>query len=137
LLDRIAGRIARVTADWAYDGTPTYRTIAAHGDDIEVKIPPHSTAAVLSGGVGPPSQRDRHLKTITEQGRLTWQAATDYGRRSLVETTMYRYKALIGTRLRARGFATQQTEAGIGVAVLNQMLAAGRPKSVPRQTVIA
>ena len=64
-------------------------------------------------------------------------AATNYGRRSLVETTMGRYKTLIGTRLRARGFAAQQTEAAIGVAVLNQMLAAGRPKSVRRQTVIA
>ena len=30
----------------------------------------------------------------------------------------------------ARGFAAQQTEAAIGVAVLNQMLMAGRPDSV-------
>jgi len=29
-----------VTADGAYDGAPTYATIAAHGDDIEVVIPP-------------------------------------------------------------------------------------------------
>ena len=135
LLDRIAGQVVRVTADGAYDGAPTYRTIAAHGGDIEVVIPPRSTA-VPSGEPGPPTQRDRHLKTITEQGRLAWQAATNYGRRSLVETTMGRYKTLIGTRLRARGFAAQQTEAGIGVAVLNQMLAAGRPKSVRRQRVI-
>ncbi len=74
---------------------------------------------------------------IAERGRLAWQAATDYGRRSLVETTMGRYKALIGPRLRARGFAAQQTEAAIGVAVLNRMLAAGRPKSVPLRRVIA
>ncbi len=33
---------------------------------------------------------------IAEQGRLSWQVATDYGQRSLVETTMGRYKALIG-----------------------------------------
>ena len=32
----------------AYDGGPTYTTIAAHGDDIEVVISPRSTA-VLSG----------------------------------------------------------------------------------------
>ena len=70
-------------------------------------------------------------------GRLAWQKATDYGKRSLVETTMGRYKALIGPRLRARGFAAQQTEAAIGVAVLNRMLAAGRPKSVRGQAAIA
>jgi hypothetical protein len=39
---------------------------------------------------------------------------------------MGRYKTLIGPRLRARGFAAQQTEAAIGVAVLNWMLVAGR-----------
>ena len=46
------------------------------------------------------------------------------------------YKMLIEHRLRARGFAAQQTEAGIGVAVLNQMLAARRPKSIRRQRVV-
>jgi len=69
--------------------------------------------------------------------RLGWQVATDYGQRSLVETTMGRYKALIGPRLRARGFAAQQTEATIGVAALNRMLAAGGPDSVRRQPIIA
>ena len=50
---------------------------------------------------------------------------------------MGRYKALIGPRLRARGFAAQQTEATIGVPVLNRMLAAGRPKSFRVQRIIA
>ena len=129
LLDQIDGPIAQVMADGAYDGDPTYQTIAAHGDGIEVVIPPRSTA-VPSGELGAPTQRDGHLKMITEQGRLAWQVATGYGQRALVETTMGRYKALIGPRLRARGFVAQQTEAAIGVAVLNRMLAAGRPESV-------
>ena len=136
LLDQIDGQIVRVTADGAYDGDPTYQTIAVHGDSIEVVIPPRSTA-VPSGEPGPPTQRDRHLAMIAERGRLAWQAATDYGRRALIETTMSRYKALIGPRLRARGFAAQQTEAAIGVVVLNRMLAAGRPKSVRCQRASA
>jgi len=135
LLDRIDGRIVRVTADGAYDGAPTYETIAAHGDGIEVVIPPRSTA-VPSGELGSPTQRDRHLAMITEQGRLAWQVATNYGQRALVETTMGRYKALVGPRLRARGFAAQQTEAAIGVAVLNRMLTAGRPESVRCQRIV-
>jgi hypothetical protein len=136
LLDQIDVGMAKVTADGAYDGAPTYATIAARGDDIEVVIPPRSTA-VPSDELGPPTQRDCHLKMITEHGRLAWQKATDYGRRSLVETTMGRYKALIGPRLRARGFAAQQTEVAVGVLVLNRMLVAGRPDSVRRQPVIA
>jgi hypothetical protein len=47
-LTQIDGEIAKVTADGAYDGAPTYATISAHGDDIEVVIPPRSTA-VASG----------------------------------------------------------------------------------------
>src|SRR3954462_15104463 len=135
LLDQIDEPIVQVTADGAYDGAPIYQTIAAHGDGIEVVIPPRATA-VPSGEEGSPTQRDRHLAMIAEQGRLAWPVATGYGQRSLVETTMGRYKALIGPRLRARGCAAQQTEAAIGVAVLNRMLAAGRPDSVRRQPVI-
>jgi Transposase DDE domain len=130
LLVQIDGRIARVTADGAHDGAPSYAAIAAHGNDIEVVIPPRSTA-VPRDELGPLAQRDRRLEMITKRGRLAWQKATDYGQRSLVETTMGRYKALIGSRPRARGFAAQQTEAAIGVAALmSRMLEAGCPDSV-------
>jgi hypothetical protein len=50
---------------------------------------------------------------------------------------MGRYKALIGSRLRARGFAAQQTEVAVGVPVLNRRLAGGCPESVRRQRVSA
>jgi hypothetical protein len=85
LLDQIDAQIAEVVADSAYDSAPTYRAIATHGDDIDVVIPPRSTA-VPSGG--PPTQPDRHLAVIAERGRLAWQVATNYGRRALLETTM-------------------------------------------------
>lgn len=133
LLDRIEAPIARVTADGAYDGAPTYHAIAAHGDGITVVIPPRATA-VRGCEIGPPSQRDRHIETIAARGRLGWQTATGYGQRAKAETTMGRYKGLIGPRLRARSFAGQQTEAAIGVAVLNRMLGAGRPDSVRRSS---
>jgi hypothetical protein len=99
-------------------------------------IPARSTA-VSGSEAGPLAQRDRHLEMITDQGRLAGQEAIGKGLRALVETTMGRYKALIGPRLPARGFPLQQTEAAIGVEVLNCMLASGRPKSVRCQRVSA
>ena len=63
LLDHIDRPIGRVMADGAYDGAPTYRTIATYGDDIGVVIPPRSTA-VASGEPGPPTQRDHHLRLL-------------------------------------------------------------------------
>ena len=87
LLDQIDDPIGQVTADGAYDGDPIYQTIAAYGDGIEVVVPPRATA-VPGGEEGSPIQRDRHLAMIAKPGRLAWQAATGYSRRSLVETTM-------------------------------------------------
>ena len=69
LLDQIDDPIAQVTADGAYDGAPTYQTIAARGDDIEVVIPPRSTA-VPSGEPGPPTQRDGHLAIL--RNKAAW-----------------------------------------------------------------
>jgi hypothetical protein len=43
---------------------------------------------------------------------------------------MGRYKRIIGPQLRAQPFAGQQTEAAIGVAVLNRMLEVIYPDSV-------
>ena len=136
LLAQVAEKIKKVTADGAYDGAPTYRTIARYGDDIEVVIPPRKTA-VSGTESSSPNQRDRHLEMINTEGRLAWQEATGYGQRARVETTMGRYKSIIGPRLKSRGFAAQETEAVIGVAVLNRMLAAGRPNSVRSHKVPA
>ncbi|MET3139409.1 transposase [Undibacterium sp. GrIS 1.2] len=136
LLDQVDEEINQVMVDGAYDGAPTYQLIAQYGGDIEVVIPPRKTA-VLSMESRSPSQRNRHLNKITTEGRLAWQEATGDGQRALVETTMGRYKSIIGPRLRARRFGAQQAEAAIGVAVLNRMLSAGRPNFVRSQTVPA
>jgi hypothetical protein len=51
--------------------------------------------------------------------------------------TTHRHAHLQDDPLRACGFAAQQTEAAIGVAVLNRMLVAGRPDSVRHHPVTA
>jgi hypothetical protein len=129
LLSQIDGEIDQFTADGAYDGKPTYRSVLQHSATASVVIPPRSTA-VESGSAGPPGQRDKHITAIARDGRLQWQAATGYGKRSLIETAIGRYKGLIGRRLRARSFPAQQTEVAIGCAVLNRMLTCARPESV-------
>ena len=55
---------------------------------------------------------------------------TGYGRRSLAETAIGRYKALIGPRLRSRTFANQQGEVALGSEVLNRMIRVAKPLSV-------
>jgi hypothetical protein len=61
--------------------------------------------------------------------RRGWQKAVGYGKRSLVETAMFRYKTLIGPTLRARTLTRQKTEARLACFVINRMTELGRPIS--------
>ena len=47
----------------------------------------------------------------------------------LRETTFHRYKAIVGSAMRARGLAAQRVEARIGCKILNTMTALGMPDS--------
>ena len=132
LLDQITGEIASVTADGVYDGEPVYRAVADHQPDPapDVVIPPRASAVPSTEDAGARSRRDRHIRLIAERGRMAWQRATGYGRRSLAETAVGRYKAIIGPKLRARGLPAEQGEAGIAVEVLNRMIRVAKPISV-------
>jgi hypothetical protein len=44
LLDQIPGETGRFIADGAYDGAPTYQTVAQHSAAAQIVIPPRSTA---------------------------------------------------------------------------------------------
>jgi len=131
LLGQIPGAIASVTADGAYDGEPVYRAIIARQPDSPpgIIIPPRITAVLSPAAEAVPSPRDRHIQTIQEKGRRGWERAVGYGKRSLVETAMFRYKTRIGPTLRARTLATQKAEAQIACTVMNRMTQLGMPLS--------
>ncbi len=131
LLEQIPGLLGSVVADGAYDGEPVYRAVAERQPEppVAVVIPPRSTAVPSTAADTAPTQRDRHLQLIRDKGRMGWQKAVGYGRRSLGETAMSRYKALIGRGLRARSLPAQKTEARTGCAVLNRMTRLGMPVS--------
>lgn len=130
LLAQIPQEIEQITADGAYDGEPTYATIARRDPNIAVVIPQRATALPSAEFETNASPRDTHLLMIESMSRLCWQEVSGYGKRALVETAIGWYKSISGTRLRARDWRGQQTEAAIGVAVLNRMLVTGWPNSV-------
>ena len=104
------------------------KVVARHAADYVI-IPPRATAVPSSATDTASSPRDRHIQLIREKGRRGWEKAVGYGKRSLVETGMFRYKTLIGPRLRARTLATQKTEAHVACAVMNRMTQLGMPLS--------
>ena len=129
-LEQIQSPLLSVLADGAYDAEPVYRAIAEcqPNSPPTVIIPPRATAVLHPTGTAP-SPRDRHIQTIQEKGRRGWERAVGYGKRSLVETAMFRYKTLIGSTLRARKFAMQQVEARVAGSVINRMTELGMPLS--------
>jgi len=132
LLARVEGEIVSVTADGAYDGDPVYQAVASHQPDPppDVIIPPRASAVASTEDAEAQSRRDRHIRLIAAKGRMAWQKVTGYGRRSLVETAIGRYKAIIGPKLRARGLPAQQGEIALAVEVLNRMIRTAKPISV-------
>jgi transposase len=130
LLDQSAAPIATVIADGAHDGVPIYRAVAHRAPAATVMIPPRATAvASETAAAGAPTPRDHHIEMIAAKGRLGWQKAVGYGRRSLVETAMLHYKTVIGRTLRARTLPAQKAEARGGCHVLDRMTALGMPVS--------
>jgi transposase len=91
LLDQIDADIASMTADGAYDGEAAYNAVAERHPAAAVIIPPRATAIPSQTTT---TQRDGHLAATKEHGRIAWQNSSGYGRRSLVETAMYRYKTI-------------------------------------------
>jgi hypothetical protein len=88
LLDQIAAPLASLTGDGAYDQEGVYATVAQHHPDADVIIPPRSTAVPSEMTESAPTQRDRHLQSIAEHGRMGWQKRSGYTRRALVETVL-------------------------------------------------
>jgi len=128
-----SGRVASVIADGAYDGEAIYREAAGrqHDPPVDVVIPPRSSSVVTAEAESQ-TIRDRHVHFIAEKGRIAWQKTTGYGRRSLVETEIGRYKHIIGSTLRARSNDGQAGEVAITVQVLNCIIRIAKPISVRR-----
>ena len=132
ILDQIGHPICCFMADGAYDGEPVYDAVKRHSPDPSPKmvIPPRKTAVLSSEIEEEQTDRDRHILDLAAKGRMAWQKAHGYGRRSLVETTMGRYKSIIGGRLYARHGDAQPVELAIGIKVLNRMMNLAKPVSV-------
>jgi hypothetical protein len=131
-LATVEGVIASVIADGAYDGASVYDAAAArqHNPPPHVVIPPRASS-IVNADANTQTIRNRHVQDIAEMGRLPWQKANGYGRRSIVETAIGRYKHIIGPKLRARSTAGQEGEVAIAVCALNQMIRIAKPISSP------
>lgn len=130
LLEEIDNPIDTVLADGAYDQPSTYKALIAHqnqhGNEIPIKavVPPN-----LGFRAEMPDDSKLRLDNIClmEQGRKRWQKHTNYGRRAKAENAIYRYKSIIGNKLKSRTFLNQKTESKVSANILNIMTKLGMP----------
>ncbi|WP_376093839.1 IS5 family transposase [Roseomonas sp. CCTCC AB2023176] len=127
LLDGVDGPVASFTGDGAFDRDDVYAAIAARHPGADIIVPPRSSAVPSADAETSPSQRDRHLQSIAEHGRMGWQKASGYNWRALVEADVSRWKRVIGPGLRSQTDGRQATEVAIAAEALNRMLDLGRP----------
>ena len=92
-------------------------------------MPPKKTAIVDSRAKGTWCQRNDAIERIGKVGRRQWRKEAGAHQQAHAENGMYRYKRIIGDRLRAKGRDSQKTEALIAVNIINRMTALGMPES--------
>ena len=85
LLDQVTDPLASFTGDEAYDREDVYGAVAERHPEAAVVVPPRRDAVPSGTAETAPTQRDRHLRSIAEHGRLGWQKASGYNRRALAE----------------------------------------------------
>lgn len=128
LLNAFDGDIATVTGDGAYDAKGCYKAIAKR--DAKPIIPPRKGAKKQVTEIPALVPRDEAIDRIirAKRGKRRWKQEVGYHRRSLVETSMFRIKSMLGSRLSNRLLQTQATEIFTRLSVLNQMTLMGMPK---------
>jgi hypothetical protein len=94
-------------------------------------VPPRKGAVLPHDSTRILSQRNQHIADIESTGRANWRRGSGYYLQSHVESAIYRFKRIIGGRLRSKHNEAQEREALMGCSILNRMLEIGRPVSYP------
>ena len=122
------GHLANLTADGAYDTGAVYAAAAARG--ARVVIPPSTTATSSRRPRSRSSPHNRTIARVQEVGRRQWKKEAGYNQQARAENAFFRYKSILGGRLRARCERGRAVEARLASSILNRMTALGRPASV-------
>lgn len=129
LLSELPGTIRQVSGDGQYDQRKCYEAMNRH--KAQGAIPPRKGARIWRHGNTKAERhvRDENVRRIRGVGRKQWKRESGYHRRSLAETTVFRYKGIFGDRVQARKVENQFAEMFIKCAALNRMAHLGLPQS--------
>ncbi len=129
LLEQVEDELSQVSADGAYDSRNCYDLIRVR--EARAAILPRDGAKIWQHGNTKREHhiRDENLRAIRRRGRAAWKRASNYHRRSLAETQVFRVKTIFGERVSACSFSGQAAQLLVRCAALNRMTHLGMPDS--------
>jgi hypothetical protein len=129
MLAEVRDEVCQVSADGIYDQRKCYNAI--NRVKARAAIPPRRGARIWQHANTRAERhvRDENLRSIRKKGRKVWKEDVGYHRRSLAETTVFRYKITFGDKLHSRKIENQFNEMFIKCAALNKMVHLGMPQS--------
>jgi len=138
LWDTLSKPINSVRADGAYDTFDVYAR--GHREGTQIIVPPAITSKAQDELKKPPKIKKTFLETrdtaihfirqfeTFEKGLKQWKIDRNYHLRSLIETTMFRFKRIFGFNLSLKSEQGRRNELIVKINLLNQMAALGLPQ---------
>jgi len=122
--------IEQISGDGAFDRKKVYQAIKER-EIRKAAIPPRKGARIWQHGNTKAERliRDENLRQIRKKGRKKWKQESNYHRRSLSETGVFRFKTIFTDKLQSRQIENQFSEMIIKCAALNRMTHLGMPDS--------
>ncbi len=130
MIAAVEDEVEQVSADGAYDRRKVYD--AVNKEQIRrAAIPPRKGARIWQHGNSGKQRliRDENLRAVRRTGRAKWKRESNYHRRSIAETAVFRYKTIFTDKLQSRKLDNQFAEMIIKCACLNRMTHLGMPET--------
>ena len=126
LLNPLRRALGTIFADGAYDTKACHRLITRKG--ATACIPPRKNAGLWEKG----HPRNDAVLVMRKEGLPYWKQVSGYHRRSLAETTMYRFKQLMAEKISLRNYNGQVGEIMAYVCAMNKLNTLGLPVRKPQ-----
>ena len=112
LLDQTDAMLDQVSADKAYDSFKCHSAIYKRGTRPVIEPRKGASSKPPPGLIDLPPTRGQIVKCIHQIGRKEWKKQSNYHRRSLAETAMFRYKTIIGPKMANKTFQKPENRSG-------------------------
>lgn len=125
LLDQYKDDLTTVGGDKGYDSYECHEEVGRRGAKSAIllqrkaKIRKHKKKGTKT------LVRDDIIRRMKEAGRKRWKEEVSYHSRSLVENAFYRFKTILGGKLRSISLENQKIEALIGCNIINKFTQLG------------